>query len=161
MLSFFILGIAILAGLLLAGQWFTSADPKTLIKALKWLLFSIIGVVIVFFALTGRIGWAFASLPALVPWLLRARALHQIYLLVSSMWRSRGGAQGSAQGSGGPQSGTMTRVQALEILGLKEGCSKQEIKAAHHRLISGLHPDRGGSNYLAAQINQAKDVLLG
>ncbi len=55
----------------------------------------------------------------------------------------------------------MTRTQALEILGLGKGASEKEIKDTHHRLISNVHPDHGGSTYLAAQINQAKDVLLG
>ncbi|MBL4748188.1 MAG: DnaJ domain-containing protein [Magnetovibrio sp.] len=55
----------------------------------------------------------------------------------------------------------MSRVDALKVLGLHEGVSAQEIKTAHRRLISHLHPDVGGSDYLAQQINQAKDVLLG
>ena len=55
----------------------------------------------------------------------------------------------------------MTRAEALQILGLESGAGAQEIKDAHHRLISNMHPDHGGSTYLAAQIYQAKDVLLG
>ena len=55
----------------------------------------------------------------------------------------------------------MTRAEALDVLGLDDGASEQDIKDAHHRLIGGLHPDHGGSTYLAAKINQAKDVLLG
>jgi len=50
--------------------------------------------------------------------------------------------------------------QALQILGLAEGASKQEVLDAHRKLMQKLHPDRGGSNFLAAQVNRAKDVLL-
>lgn len=63
---------------------------------------------------------------------------------------------GEAPGSRG---GDMSRSEAYEILGLEEGASKQEILAAHKKLMQRLHPDRGGSNYLAIKVNQAKDLL--
>ena len=56
---------------------------------------------------------------------------------------------------------TMDRTEAFLILGLTADASRDDIKAAHRKLISGMHPDHGGSDYLAAQINQAKDILLG
>lgn len=56
---------------------------------------------------------------------------------------------------------TMTAEEALAILGLKPGASAEEIKVAHHRLMMKIHPDQGGSDALAAQVNRAKDVLLG
>jgi hypothetical protein len=55
----------------------------------------------------------------------------------------------------------MSREEALAVLGLSEGASGEEIKAAHRRLIQRMHPDVGGSADLAARINRAKDVLLG
>jgi hypothetical protein len=60
----------------------------------------------------------------------------------------------------GPRS-DMTREEALAVLGLAEGASDEEIKAAHRRLIRRTHPDAGGTADLAARINRAKDVLVG
>ncbi len=55
----------------------------------------------------------------------------------------------------------MSRAEALAILGLGEEASDEDIVGAHRRLMQKLHPDRGGNDYLAAKINQAKDFLLG
>ena len=55
----------------------------------------------------------------------------------------------------------MAREEALAVLGLAQGATDEEIRAAHRRLIQRMHPDVGGSADLAARINRAKDVLLG
>jgi curved DNA-binding protein CbpA len=54
----------------------------------------------------------------------------------------------------------MTVNEAIEILALEPGYSEADVIAAHRRIIQKVHPDRGGSDFLAAQINQAKEVLL-
>jgi hypothetical protein len=60
-----------------------------------------------------------------------------------------------------PQPSTaMSRDEALAVLGLKKDATAEAIRSAHRRLMKDLHPDRGGSDYLAAKVNQAKEVLL-
>ena len=63
--------------------------------------------------------------------------------------------------SNGLAADAMAQAEALAILGLERGASASEVREAHRRLLQKVHPDRGGSNYLAIKINQAKDALLG
>ncbi len=69
-------------------------------------------------------------------------------------WRHESGNERS------PESSAMTPEEAYEVLGLAAGASEKEVVEAHRRLMQKLHPDRGGSTYLAAKLNQAKDTLL-
>ena len=54
----------------------------------------------------------------------------------------------------------MSRAQAAEVLGVGENASREEVVEAHRRLMQKFHPDRGGSNFIASQINRAKEALL-
>lgn len=80
--------------------------------------------------------------------------------------RFGGSAWGGAQGAGREQadpvepSSAMTDAEAVQILGIELGASSEAVVQAHRRLIQKLHPDRGGSDYLAAKVNAAKDHLL-
>ncbi|MSO97704.1 MAG: molecular chaperone DnaJ [Rhodospirillaceae bacterium] len=75
-------------------------------------------------------------------------------------WRARS-HQGASANAGTPTASTaMTTSEALQILGLSQDAKAEDIKSAYRRLMTQLHPDRGGSDYLAAKINAAKDFLL-
>lgn len=79
--------------------------------------------------------------------------------------RPEGGAGDGETGSGeeprARPAGGMSRGEALEILGLEEGADEAAVKAAYHRLMQQVHPDRGGSDWMAAKLNEARRILLG
>jgi hypothetical protein len=68
--------------------------------------------------------------------------------------RARAGAEPARAG------GPMTVEEAYAVLGLRPGATASEIKAAHHALMQKIHPDHGGTSYLAAKLNEARDLLL-
>lgn len=78
-------------------------------------------------------------------------------------WRVGGETREKATGAGGGAGGSraMTRDEAYAILGLQPGADDDAVKSAHRHLMASFHPDRGGSDYLAALINRARDLLLG
>lgn len=88
------------------------------------------------------------SVPLIEAWLDRA----------FPEWRDAG-EDAAAPPPRGP-SGRMSRAEALSVLGLSEGADEAAIRAAWLRLMQAAHPDRGGSAWLAARLNEARDVLL-
>lgn len=100
--------------------------------------------------------WQFTDPPSaqiLETWLDRAHPT----------WRDDAARRGGTSNGGGSRAGSgtgMSRKTALEILGLGPGASEDDIRRAHRELMMKVHPDRGGSHALAAQINSAKETLL-
>lgn len=96
-------------------------------------------------------------------------ALGGLTLFGPLLWQKWKASQSPSVGSGAkpgarPPSrrpGWMSPDEALQILGLKAGAAEADIREAHKRLMRAAHPDSGGSDWLAARINQARDVLLG
>lgn len=72
-----------------------------------------------------------------------------------------GGATRPEGARNNARSGAMTRAEALDVLGLPAKAGRADIQAAYIRLMRAAHPDRGGSDWIAARINQARDILLG
>lgn len=142
---------------------FLKAPRTVLARYFKHFLLAVVGVAILYSAFTGRLGGliallgvALASIVRFMPALLRyAPQLHRLWLEFIAAKR-----QGSGPQSNTTAKGNMSVVEAYEVLGLKIGASEQEIIAAHRKLMQKIHPDRGGSDYLAAKINLAKQILI-
>lgn len=115
-------------------------------------------------AATGRLHWLAAAFAALLPFLRRGLGLlvrfYPLFGRLFTAFRQRQGAHQKA-GAGGAGPGAMSRREALSILGLGANASRREIIDAHRRLMARNHPDKGGSNFIAQQLNEAKRTLLG
>jgi hypothetical protein len=157
-----LLGALALVVLMSALGMFSRAQVSTFKKFGLWVagIFGLLIAIGLFF--TGRLGSAIALLVMLGPLIWSFR-------LESSRGRARpraGNARfGARWGAGTPGQGTprggMSREEAYQVLGLDPGAGREAIQGAYVRLMRAAHPDRGGSDWLAARINQARDVLLG
>ncbi len=121
------------------------------------------GVLLLLLAVSGRLNWVVAALSVVLAFVLRflpvllryAPQLQKLWVIL----RQRGSFS-DKQSDFTRNSGVMAIDEAYKILGLSRVATDTEIIEAHRKLILKNHPDRGGSSYLAAQINLAKDILL-
>ena len=153
----------IVIGLLLWRKIATA--PKD--KRKKLIFMSTAGVIVgalVLLAATGRMHWIYAlggTIAAFTPRIISALRYLPLLNRFRQQYTQQKSQQSGQQSASRANPGNMTAAQAREILGVKAGASKEDIIKAHKRMMQKVHPDRGGSDYLAAQINQAKDTLLG
>lgn len=160
-----LLAAALLGAIYFFLRWFSRTPPDKVGQVLRRGGFTLFLIVIVLLALTGRLNWIFALLAALIPWVQRAFGLLRLLPFIQKLYQRlrSGGAQAEESPGQRPPpatGGAMTEAEAYEALGLKSGATREEVVAAHRRLMQKLHPDRGGNDWLASRINQARDLLL-
>jgi len=159
----------VLGGLVLFAFWgglraFERASVTSIKSLVAWIA-ALAGMSLaLLLILSGRGGIAIGALVMFGPMIWnRWRAAHPRMGQGGTAGRRGAGQASGSAGPGGPapRSSAMTREEAYQVLGLKPGASEADIRAAHHRLMRAAHPDAGGSDWLAARINQARDMLLG
>lgn len=150
MILWLVIGGLVLLALLAGLRMFERASVKNVKSLLAWIA-ALGGLLLaLLLILTGRGGLAISGLLLFGP-------------LLWQRWQvSRYNRMGGNAGRPPPRAqGPMSREEAYQVLGLQPGASVSEIRAAHRRLMRGAHPDSGGSDWLAARVNQARDILLG
>ncbi len=140
-------------------------------RVTKSILLSLLIIVLLILGGTGHLNWLLAAGGVVVAFLLRSLPLLLRYgPELQRLWRMLRGSKPSYQADTQTESESfrsakntntaMTAAEAYKILGLTPDANRQEIIAAHKKLMQKMHPDRGGSVYIASQINLAKDMLL-
>lgn len=104
---------------------------------------------------TGRAHWLFAIVGALLP---LAKTALGLGLQFFPLWKQKQQTAGKP-----PSAGPMSVREAMDTLGLKgdeQALTRDEVVSAHRKLMQKLHPDRGGNDFLAAKVNEAKELLI-
>jgi hypothetical protein len=153
-----ILIIAGIIGILLFLRWIRK-QPKN--KQIQGILI-LAAIVLIGLAMTGRLHPLIAVIGAAAASFQKFAGLLRFVPLFKNLFPNTpsDNSEATGQANSASQDTKMTKEEAHRILGIDDNATKEEIIEAHRKLIQKMHPDRGGNDYLAAKINQAKDYLL-
>lgn len=160
--------ILVLIILFLGVRWLQKSPPDVVAQYLRKTGVIVLIFVSLLLAATGGLNWLFALIgiaiafiARLMPVILRyAPALQRLWLGYKAGQQGFGQAGNGQNNRSRARSTKMSAEQAYQILGLQPGATREEIIKAHKRLMMKVHPDKGGSDFLAVQLNQAKASLL-
>ncbi len=124
-----------------------NARASTVLRWVKWILVAAILAGVAVLVATGQLRPALMTGLMLVPLFLR--------------WRRGHAFRSAGQGTGSRTRSSMSVAEAAEILGVSPDADEKAVRQAYHRMMAEHHPDKGGSDWYARQINEARDVLLG
>jgi hypothetical protein len=147
---------AIGAGIFTFKKWQTLPEAKRGGFGKKAVLWAAIAVILGL-VLAGRAHWLMGVLAALLGLAGRVAQFAQYVPLFKKLF----GEPDSPPSQGAATQTAMSKQEAADILGVEVSASKEEVRMAHKKLMQKIHPDRGGSDALAKQINHAKSTLLG
>jgi len=161
------LGLVLFAIIALGSWYWWQAQPVDQRRSASWKIILLLATIgLLYLAITGRMHWLGAMIALVLPFLKKLLPLLlRFFPSIARWWRrqqqqkQQQGHSGRQQRRSGGKSG-MSEAEALEVLGLKTGANREEIIQAHRHLMQKLHPDRQGSAYLAARVNEARDRLL-
>ena len=131
----------------------------------KLIIWSVVGgimAVLAVLAVTGHLNVITAAIAGAIALLPKLLQFAKYLPFISRLYAQKDQQHEQYQAQSPPKNGkaTMSAEEAMEVLGLKPGYTNDDVIQAHRRMMQKNHPDRGGSDYLAAQINKAKDTLL-
>lgn len=146
--------IIVVASIVLTIRYINRQPPEAKNRALIKVALYTIAIVLIGLVMTGRAHWLAAAVGALIPFIQKVSVLAFRFLPFLNGLRQKQQSQHT------PPNQSNDVAKALQIFGLENVKTEEEVIQRHRELMQKNHPDRGGSDYLASQINEAKEVLL-
>lgn len=146
-----ILGLILAGSLLLLLNWWAKSEVESAKRTLMWGIVALCAVMAILLLAAGRS--LMAALPA-------GYAAWRMFGVARTLSGLAGKAKSFRSHQSPRSSGNMSREEALEVMGLEETATQEEINAAYRKLMAQCHPDKGGSDWMASKLSDARKVLL-